>query len=117
MGDAGSQKLQAIVDELSPEDSSFSFEFEAASALGREWYEMRGARIAGADGRTERLTGLLRVITDRVRDGQRLHYLATRDELTGHLNRTSLRAELAVAIEAARAANRSCSFLVASIDR
>jgi len=117
MGEAGSAALQAIIEDVAASDSAFNFEFEAASALGPEWYEMRGARIAAGQGKTERLVGLLHVITDRVRDAQRLHYLATRDELTGHLNRTSLRAQLADAIEAARAENRSCAFLVASIDR
>src|SRR5206468_8749679 len=95
----------------------FGFEFEAASALGAEWFEMRGVRFSGADGRPERLVGLLRVVTERVRDAHRLHYLATRDELTGHLNRTSLRTELSGAIEAARAESQSCAFLVAAIDR
>src|SRR5262249_12728090 len=41
----------------------------------------------------------------------------TRDELTGHLNRNSLRTELAQAIDKARAEDRHCAFLVASIDR
>jgi diguanylate cyclase (GGDEF)-like protein len=48
---------------------------------------------------------------------QRLTYLATRDELTGHLNRNSLREELSLAIESAKAENRNCAFLVSSIDR
>jgi GAF domain-containing protein len=71
----------------------------------------------GAEGRAERLTGILRVVTERKREAQRLTYLATRDELTGHLNRTSLREELAQAIEAAKAEERNCAYLVASIDR
>jgi diguanylate cyclase (GGDEF)-like protein len=74
-------------------------------------------RIPAPDGGAERLTGIVRVVTERKREAQRLTYLATRDELTGHLNRTSLRSELARAIEAAKAAERSCAYLVASIDR
>ena len=46
---------------------------------------------------------------------RRLTYLATRDELTGHLNRNALREELSGAIESAKAENRNCAFLVASI--
>jgi diguanylate cyclase (GGDEF)-like protein len=117
MSDSGRAELGALVQEASVHDSSFSFEFEAASALGSEWLEMRGVRISTSEGRAERLVGLLRVVTERVRDAQRLHYLATRDELTGHINRTSLRTELSTAIETARAENRSCAYLVASIDR
>ena len=37
--------------------------------------------------------------------------------MTGHLNRNSLRAELAQAIDKATAEERHCAFLVASIDR
>jgi diguanylate cyclase (GGDEF)-like protein len=117
MSDAGRAKLGALVQDAFTHDSGFSFEFEAASALGSEWLEMRGVRISTPEGRAERLVGLLRVVTERVRDAQRLHYLATRDELTGHINRTSLRTELSAAIEAARSENRSCAYLVASIDR
>ncbi len=49
---------------------------------------------------------------------QRLIYLATRDELTGHLNRNALRGELAAGHRSGAAPkNRACAFLVASIDR
>jgi diguanylate cyclase (GGDEF)-like protein len=117
MSEGGRAKLQAIVEELCDSDTTFAFEFEVPSALGIEWLEIRGIRVAQADGTAARLIGLVRIVTERMRDAQRLLYLATRDELTGHLNRTSLRAELAEAIEAARAEGRSCAFLVAAIDR
>jgi diguanylate cyclase (GGDEF)-like protein len=117
MTEGGRAKLRDIVEQRSEKDIEFSFEFEAASALGSEWLEMRGLRVAAANGGAERLVGLVRIASERVRDAQRLHYLATRDELTGHLNRTSLRTELSGAIEAAHADNQSCAFLVAAIDR
>ncbi|HEY5347143.1 MAG TPA: GGDEF domain-containing protein, partial [Rhizomicrobium sp.] len=87
------------------------------SAMGSLWFTMVGTRMPAPGGRTERLTGLLRVTTERRRETQRLSYLATRDELTGHLNRNSLREELAQAIERAKEEHRHCAFLVASIDR
>ena len=41
----------------------------------------------------------MRETTEKQREMQRLTYLATRDELTGHLNRNALRAELQLAID------------------
>jgi diguanylate cyclase (GGDEF)-like protein len=78
---------------------------------------MAGTRIPDEAGRTARLVGMMRDTTERVRELRRLCYLATRDELTGHLNRNALREELATAIEKAKDENRSCAFLVTSIDR
>ena len=117
MSPRGREEFGRIVDQCTLDDRSFECEFEAASAMGTVWFEMRGVRIPAPDGSAERLTGILRVITERKREAQRLTYLATRDELTGHLNRTSLRSELARAIEAAKAADRTCAYLVAAIDR
>ncbi|HVT24906.1 MAG TPA: bifunctional diguanylate cyclase/phosphodiesterase [Rhizomicrobium sp.] len=110
-------KLAAVVATRSRAPTQFQIEVEIASALGSVWFSMLGARIPDASGATERLTGLMREMTERRREQQRLTYLATRDELTGQLNRNSLRAELAEAIDRAKAEERSCAFLVASIDR
>jgi diguanylate cyclase (GGDEF)-like protein len=110
-------KLAAVRDGRARDDSHFDFDIELASALGSVWFCMIGVRVPKADGTTERLCGLMREITERKREQQRLTYLATRDELTGHLNRNSLRAELAQAIERAKKEERHCAFLVASIDR
>jgi diguanylate cyclase (GGDEF)-like protein len=117
MSPDGRNKLDAMLKSNIQGDFSFDIEFEAASALGSLWFALRGARLMGEDGKPERLAGTLREITERKRETQRLTYLATRDELTGHLNRNALRAEMARAIEAAQAENRHCAFLVTSIDR
>jgi diguanylate cyclase (GGDEF)-like protein len=110
-------RLTAIVESRSMQDGPFELVLEASSALGSLWVTLAGARIARLDGRTERLTGFMRITTEAQREMQRLNYLATRDELTGHLNRNSLRAELTQAIDKANAEDRHCAFLVASIDR
>ncbi|MEJ0026959.1 MAG: bifunctional diguanylate cyclase/phosphodiesterase [Rhizomicrobium sp.] len=110
-------RLAALIDTRTPQDTQFDLSLEASSAMGSIWLTMVGLRSARPDGRSERLTGLLRVTTEKQREMQRLNYLATRDELTGHLNRNSLRAELTQAIDKARAEERHCAFIVASIDR
>lgn len=117
IGGAGCERLDAVLRQTSHEDIYFEIEFEASSAMGSAWLELRGVRIPGPAGQAERLAGMLRVTTDRKREAQRLTYLATRDELTGHLNRTTLRAELARTIDVAKAKNEQCAYLVASIDR
>jgi diguanylate cyclase (GGDEF)-like protein len=117
MSRSGREQLDALVHETALKERLFEIEFEAASAMGNVCFEMRGVRVPGTTGAAERLAGTLHIVTEKRREAQRLTYLATRDELTGHLNRTSLRAELARAIEAAKAEQRTCGYLVTSIDR
>ncbi|MDB5736009.1 MAG: hypothetical protein JWN16_2646, partial [Alphaproteobacteria bacterium] len=109
--------LTALLEQRAPGNSSFEIDIEIAGAMGAAGFTLAGTRMAGEDGRTSRLVGLMRDTSERVREVRRLTYLATRDELTGHLNRNALREELAGAIERARAESRNCAFLVASIDR
>jgi hypothetical protein len=90
--------LQAVLDTNAPQATSFLLDLEMASAMGAVAFTMVGTRLPGDQGRTARLVGLLRETTERTREVQRLTYLATRDEVTGHLNRNALREELAQAI-------------------
>jgi diguanylate cyclase (GGDEF)-like protein len=110
-------ELQAQLELRDTGSAFFLAEIEIASALGAVNFTMAGTRIPNEEGRTARLVGLMRDTTERSREVRRLTYLATRDELTGHLNRNALREELSGAIESAKAENRNCAFLVASIDR
>ena len=110
-------RIVSLIETRDERQSNFELALEAASAMGSIWLSMAGVRQPRVDGRAERLCGLIRITTERQRNLQRLTYLATRDELTGHLNRNSLRAELTQAIERARIEERNCAFLVASIDR
>lgn len=108
--------LLAVIDTRGPQ-STFELDIEIASALGAVGFTLMGSRLTDDAGKTVRLVGFMRDTSERVREMRRLTYLASRDELTGHLNRNALREELASAIEKAKDENRSCAFLVTSIDR
>ncbi|HEX3756082.1 MAG TPA: GGDEF domain-containing protein [Rhizomicrobium sp.] len=111
------EALAAIIQNQNPQPTRFELDLEIGSAMGAVGFTFIGTRVPGAAGRSERLIGMARDTTEQQRERQRLSYLATRDELTGHLNRNSLRAELAQAIDRAKEEHRHCAFLVASIDR
>ena len=117
MSSEGRHKFGGVLESRRRENGQFDIDIELASALGSLWFVILGERIPNADGATERVVGMMREITERRRETQRLTYLATRDELTGQLNRNSLRAELSEAIDSANREERHCAFLVASIDR
>lgn len=110
-------RLQQVLDARDGQDTSFALDVEIASPLGAVTFFLSGMRMAGPDGRSQRLVGVMRDNSEHSREVRRLTYLATRDELTGHLNRNALREELTLAIESAMAEARHCAFLVASIDR
>ncbi|HEY4076452.1 MAG TPA: EAL domain-containing protein [Rhizomicrobium sp.] len=110
-------ELARLLDSRALQPTTFVIEIELASAMGAVSFTMVGTRTADDNGRTDRLIGMLRDTTERAHEMRRLTYLATRDELTGHLNRNALREELSTAIEKAKEESRNCAFLVASIDR
>src|SRR5882757_9715840 len=111
------RELQAVLESREPTSGFFLADIEIASALGAVNFTMTGTRMPDEHAHTARLVGLMRDTTERSREVRRLTYLATRDELTGHLNRNALREELSQAIESAKAESRDCAFLVASVDR
>ena len=117
LGPQARGRLLAFVDELSPSDPAFAMEFEAVTQSAQIWFEIAAVRIPGPDGRAERVAGVVREITERRTAFNRLSYLATSDELTGHLNRTQLREELSRIISCAVAERRSCAYVVAAIDK
>ena len=111
------REMQALLSSRDQGANSFLIDLAIATALSAISLTMIGTRFAAIDGSTARLTGMVRDTTERTREVRRLSYLATRDELTGNLNRNALREELSDTIESAKAENRNCAFLVASVDR
>jgi diguanylate cyclase (GGDEF)-like protein len=117
IGSEAGAKLQRFINQGTGEDADFKLDFEAAALTQREWFELKAVRLTGLNGRAERIAGTLRIITDERTALTRLNYLASCDELTGHLNRTRLREELTRAIARAAAERRTCAFVVAAIDK
>ena len=117
LGPVARGRLLAFIDEPSLEEPVFRIEFEAFTKTAREWFELCAVRVPGPGGRTERVTGVVREITEQKNAFTRLSYLAACDELTGHLNRTRLREELARVLKQTTEQNGSCGFLVAAIDK
>lgn len=117
MGADARNKLQNFIEDFSSQDAELKFELEASSLAAREWFEVTAVRLPGANGRAERIAGILRQVTEEKTTLTRLNYLATCDELTGHLNRTRLREELTKIIARSTTGKRSCAFVVAAIDK
>lgn len=117
IGPSGRERVASILNSADTKEIVFEFEFQSTSAMETAWFEIRGVAVSGSKGSTERIAGVVRLVTERKRDEQRLTYVATRDELTGHLNRTTLRSELGRAIERARKEEGQCAYFVAAIDR
>ncbi len=123
------QGLQASIDERFRETidaaiaqslvSSEAFRVEYILSLGGGegiWVEDSGICLKAQNGQANRIIGMMRNITERKLVEERLSYLSSYDELTGQLNRASLRDALYEIT--ARAGNGSvhAAFLVVGID-
>ena len=110
-------RLLNALDDVHPQEATFRLEFEVLTATAKQWFEFSSVRIPGGDGRAERVTGVVREITEQKTAFTRLAYLANYDELTGQLNRTRLQEELNRVLQSATSQERHCAYAVASIDK
>jgi diguanylate cyclase (GGDEF)-like protein len=111
------RRLNNFVDEPFPANPAFTLEFMDAAGAMRTWFEISALRMPGADGRAERIKGVIRNTgTGRTTD-EHATWLADRDDLTGHLNRARLREALSTVISRATNFGELHAYLVASIDQ
>ena len=82
----------------------------------RLWVEESGRWFAGADGRAERVHGVIRVVNERHHREQRLRFLSQFDELTGLYNRSVFCDQLQQALDRCKAGGPPACYLVAHID-
>lgn len=80
------------------------------------WLEERGTCFLDESGALARIVGVVRDVTERKKHEARLTFLATYDELTGHLNRSRLCSALGEALTQAHRHDRSGGYLVIGID-
>jgi PAS domain-containing protein len=57
-------RLLSLIEERSPADPNFVLEFEVTTPDRREWFELRAVRVPDGTGRSERVAGVLRSISD-----------------------------------------------------
>ncbi|NOX95875.1 MAG: GGDEF domain-containing protein [Alphaproteobacteria bacterium] len=81
---------------------------------GTHWVEERGGWVGS--GPNMRLISVIRSIENQKKNDEKLAWLASNDELTGHLNRVHLRERLDTVIEAAKKEGREAAYLLAGID-
>jgi diguanylate cyclase (GGDEF)-like protein len=99
--------------------SGESFRIEYILALGGGqgiWVEDCGVCLKHTNGNAARIIGMMRNITERKLLEERLAYLAAYDELTGQLNRASLREALFEVTERVKKTDAMAAFLVVGID-
>ncbi len=81
------------------------------------WVHDRGAVELSASGTPVRLSGTLRLITQRKQEEARLERLANYDELTGHFNKLRLREALDYALAYSQRYDRPGAFLAVGLDQ
>ena len=84
---------------------------------GFAWLHERGAAEFDEVGRPRRMLGVLRVVTGRKAQEQRLEHLASYDELTGHYNKTRLRDALDHMLAQALRSSAPGAYLAVGIDK
>lgn len=83
---------------------------------GTRWIEDRGRWFADASGAPSRAVGIVRDVTERREREERLVYLSSYDQLTGHLNRIQLKEVLNQTLAHNRRYRSKSAFLLAAVD-
>ncbi len=99
-----------------PFECIYCFAPDGLQSEKRLWLEESGRWFAGADGRAERIHGLMRIVDERQSREHRQRFLSQFDELTGLYNRTFFCDQLIQAIRRQEKTGTTACYLVAHID-
>ncbi len=111
VGDANASRTAAF----SGASHNYCCEFQLRREDGEtHWVEERGGWIGAGD--KKRLISVIRSIESQKRRDRKLAWLATKDELTGRLNRVHLRKALGAGIQNALDNDKGGAYLLAGID-
>ena len=111
VGEINEARKNVLLGEL----QSYFCEYQLLRAGGEtHWVEERGGWIGA--GSSKRLISVIRSIEAQKRFTKKLSWLATNDELTGLMNRASLRTVLEDTIDNARSDDAKATYLLAGID-
>ncbi len=111
------RRLKHLIEEPFPQNPSFNLHFFDGAGAARRWFEVAALRIPGADGRAEKIKGVIRATGTGVSADQSFAGMAVRDELTGLLNRQQLREELSLVVGHAAGRGETYAYVVAAIDQ
>jgi diguanylate cyclase (GGDEF)-like protein len=117
VSDEGRAQRERALREAILTQTGFSVDYKYDFGPGDSiWLEERGTCFMDDSGALARIVGVLRDVTEQKKIEARLTYLATYDELTGHLNRTRLSTALSEALMQAHRHDRSGGYMVLGLD-
>lgn len=113
----GIAALGRAIDQSMRSGAPYTVEYQVTLPNGTSgWVEDRGSCICDENGALAHVVGVIRFITEQKERESRLSYLAAYDDLTGHFNRSRLRARLGQVLEQCWSDGLSAGFLVAGVD-
>ena len=81
------------------------------------WIQERAVAAADPDGRPQRLTGIIRDISEQKNSAEEVNFLTNHDALTGQFNRLRLREALSLSVESTIRRNGQGGFLLVGLDK
>ncbi len=110
------RRRRALTDHFAG-STDYDCEFRLRSKQGEfQWLHDRGAVEYSPAGTPARMSGIIRLVTLRKQQEERLEYLANFDDLTGHFNKVRLREALEHALAQSQRFGQAGIYMVIGVD-